>query len=69
MARYRISVQYTGEGGQYWREETNSLGKINRAINEHSGIYTQVTVWDNIASNFLYLKRVLDYKPEIDRRY
>lgn len=66
--RSRYTMDYTsGATGYGWSEDTNSLAEVKRCI-KHFAEYTMYfSVWDNKTHDFIYLKRVLTYKPEINK--
>lgn len=64
----RYSVSYTsGATGYGWEMDTNSLAEVKHMVKHYSEYTMYFSVWDNVIHDFLYIKRVLEYKPEINK--
>lgn len=69
MAQHKkYSVEYaSGATGYGWTAEHDRLDEFEDFINEMRYEYTaSVSVYDYSLSKFVYYKRCLSYKPEID---
>lgn len=68
MQKKRYSVDYTsGATGYGWTIETNSLREVKDVARHYTEYTMYFSVWDNVLHDFVYLKRVLEYKPEINK--
>lgn len=66
MARYSVSY-CSGATGYGWDAEYDRLDQFEDFINEmRDEITAAVRVWDNRREEFIFWKRALDWKPEID---
>ena len=67
----RYSVSYTSDATGYgWEIQTDDIEEVRDIVNSESfgrNYTAYVTVWDNVLHDFIFWKRCLDYKPEIDR--
>lgn len=67
----RYSVSYTsGATGYGWEIQTDDIEEVRDIVNSDSfgrNYTSYVTVWDNVLHDFIFWKRCLDYKPEINR--
>jgi len=65
----RYEMSYTsGATGYGWEKETDNRDEAVYTAREFSKSYTAYfDVWDNVNQEFIYLKRVLTFEPEIDK--
>lgn len=67
----RYSISYTsGPTGYGWETETDDIEEVRYIVNSDSygKCYTAyVSVWDSVLQDHIFWKRVLTYKPEIDK--
>ena len=67
MARYEMTY-INPNGNSAWSEETNSLQKAQKFARHYETMTSAViSVWDRKTHTYLYMKRVLESTPEIDR--
>lgn len=64
--RYCVSYA-SGATGYGWRIETNDMREVKRIVRNEGRIITAgVDVFDRQKGDFIFMKRALDYKAEID---
>ena len=69
MGRFHI-YYCSGATGYGWEKETDSIREARGIAHsdDFGRNYTaEVSVWDEVIKDFIYWKRVLRYKPEIDK--
>lgn len=63
----RYSIEYSSTTGYGWTEKSNTLKDYKGFIEEmRNNYYTHLTIWDSKKKDFIFWKRALQRKPDID---
>lgn len=64
----RYTIEYASTTGYGWKEESNSLGDFSGIIKEaRKNYYMHLIIWDEKKKDFVFWKRAIHSKPDIDK--